>query len=95
MKLTTTRCSETYPDELEFLESGIYVGRKGETANKFTLWDAGEYEVLSEDQVRISTANDEEIVYRFAISGATLKFVDEDECEFQYRQTADCPRLQA
>lgn len=85
-KITTTRCSEIYPDGLEFRERGIYGGRKGEEGREFTWWDAGEYQVLAKNQIKISTANDAEIVYEFSISGDILTFVDRDECEFQYRR---------
>lgn len=84
--LGTAECSDIYPDEIELFESGTYEGRKGEAGGEFTLWDAGEYEVLSEDRIKISTANDAEIVYRFAISHDRLTFVDEDGCEFKYRR---------
>lgn len=83
-KLTTTKCSEIYPDDLEFTKRGTYVGKKRQGAGEFTWWDSGEYEVLTENQVKISTANDAEIIYRFSIFGNVLTFVDEDGCEFQY-----------
>lgn len=83
-RLTTTKCSEIYPDDLEFTKRGTYVGKKRQGAGEFTWWDSGEYEVLTENQVKISTANDAEIIYRFSIFGNVLTFVDEDGCEFQY-----------
>lgn len=85
-KVTTTKCSEIYPDVLEFLEYGMYTGMRGEEGKEFSWWDTGEYQVLSESQVKISTANDAEITYEFSISGDVLTFTDNDGCEFQYRR---------
>ena len=85
-KITTTMCSEIYPDGLEFREHGIYGGQKGEEAGEFTLWGAGEYQAVAKNRVKISTANDAEIVYEFSIFGDVLIFVDRDGCEFQYRR---------
>lgn len=88
-KATTTKCSEIYPDDLEFTESGTYLGEKGGGKGEFTWWDLGEYEVLAENQVKISTANDAEMVYKFSISADVLTFVDKDGCEFQYHRVKD------
>jgi len=85
-KITTSKCSGIYPHDLEFRRQGLYTGLKGEGRREFTLWDAGEYRVLSEDEIRISTANDALITYRFTMSGDTLTFVDKDGCEFKYRR---------
>jgi len=85
-KITTSRCSVIYPDDIEFRRRGLYTGMKGEGRRVFTLWDAGEYRVLSENEIRISTANDALITYRFTMSGDTLTFVDKDGCEFKYRR---------
>ncbi|HEY9614312.1 hypothetical protein [Allocoleopsis sp.] len=85
-KVTSTKCSEAYPDTVEFSERGIYVGKKGDQGLDFTLWDAGGYEVLEGNQVRIAIASDEEVLYKFSTSGSILTFVDREGCEFKYRR---------
>ncbi|MGH9979590.1 MAG: hypothetical protein ACRD8Z_27680, partial [Nitrososphaeraceae archaeon] len=66
---------------------GIYAGRKAEGARIISYWDAGAYQIVKEDQVRISTANDEEVNYKFSISASNiLNFVDSNGCEFKYRR---------
>jgi hypothetical protein len=83
-KVTATPCAEKYPDDLEFHERGTYFGKKG--PGDFTWWDVGSYEVLAEDHVKISTATDAVIPYEFLLSGNTLTFVDQDQCQFSYHR---------
>jgi hypothetical protein len=85
-KITFTKCSEIYPDKLEFMTNGIYAGSSSDVALVSPYWDAGSYQLLSEDQVRISTFNDEEVKYYFTTSADTLIFTDGNECEFKYRR---------
>jgi len=84
-KISSAACDQAYPDEIEFFEA-TYIGRKGQSGQRFIVWDAGTYHISAPDQVTISTATDEQIVYRFSLSGATLKFVDSAGCEFEYRR---------
>jgi hypothetical protein len=86
-KITNTKCSEIYPDDLEFMDKDIYVGRKGQEAVKLSYWDTGAYQILTDDQVKISAANDAEVIYKFSISANTLTFMDKDRCEFRYQKT--------
>lgn len=79
-------CSSIYPDNLEFKNGGIYRGFKGTNKNEFTVWDAGSYEILSTEQIKISTANDAEIVYTFSIKDNILNFLDKNKCQFQYQK---------
>jgi hypothetical protein len=83
-KISTAKCDETYPDELEFFEAR-YLGQKGQ-GQRFIWWDAGGYQVVAADRVKISIATDEQVVYRFSVSENVLTFVDREGCEFQYRQ---------
>lgn len=83
LKAAGLRCADQYPDRLEFLPPGIYRGAK-ETAQAFTVWDAGSWHVLDARHVRLSTANDAEIIYEFALEGHRLAFVDPDGCAFEY-----------
>jgi hypothetical protein len=84
-KRSTTECSKTYPDNVEFFERGTYVGQK-QSRGSFTLWDAGEYQVLSANQVKISIATDAIKTYQYSIARDVLTFVDPDGCELQYRR---------
>ena len=86
-KISQSECSSIYPDELEFKNNGIYRGFKGINKNEFTLWDAGSYEIFSNEQIKISTANDAEIVYIFSFKDNNLNFLDKDKCKFQYQKT--------
>ena len=82
-KISTAPCAQVYPAEIEFFERPRYLGRKGPDQG-FIWWDAGSYEVVSENQVRLSVATDAQTLYRFAISGYILTFIDDESCEFQY-----------
>jgi hypothetical protein len=85
-KVSTTQCDQQYPAEIEFSEQRPrYLAKKG-AGQGFICWDAGTYEVMGTDQVKISTATDAQILYRFSINGDTLTFTDPDGCEFKYRR---------
>jgi hypothetical protein len=83
-KISTAKCDETYPDGLEFFEA-TYLGKKGQ-GQRFIWWDAGGYQVIAADRVKIEIATDEQVVYRFSISENVLTFVDREGCEFKYRR---------
>ena len=85
-KTSTGQCDQIYPGEIEFFERPRYLGRKS-PGQGFIWWDAGGYEVISENQVRLSVATDALTVYRFTISGDVLTFMDGEGCEFQYRRS--------
>ncbi|MCS6953109.1 MAG: hypothetical protein RMK57_11950 [Bryobacterales bacterium] len=85
LKITRSECSALYPDRLRLAANGLYTGEK-DPPGAFTLWDAGTWEVSGPGQIRISTANDAIITYRFTHSGDRLRFVDPDGCEFEYRR---------
>ncbi len=82
-KDSVSNCNMKYPDFLEFYQNGTYAGKK-ERIGDFSLWDVGEYTIISTSQIKISTANDAELIYQYSISGEKLKFKDSDSCEFQY-----------
>ncbi|HEX8473248.1 MAG TPA: hypothetical protein VF666_04390 [Pyrinomonadaceae bacterium] len=87
-KITTTECDEKYPDQLEFSERGIYFGKRDETKQSLyhPVWDAGRYEVLDKDHLKISTSNDAEVSYEFTTSDDSITFKDKEGCEFKYRR---------
>jgi hypothetical protein len=75
-----------YPDEIEFTDRGIYFGRKGETGQQFTIWDAGSYRLSAPQEATLSTATDEEIRYPFSLVGDELIFRDPEGREIRYRR---------
>ena len=83
-KISSEPCDQPYPNELEFHEA-TYLGRKG-AEQRFVLWDAGIYEIVEPDHVRISIATDELVLYRFSLSDDLLAFEDANGCEFEYRR---------
>jgi hypothetical protein len=83
-KITDTKCSKIYPDYLEFTDMGMYTGKREQETTVHPYWDAGTYQILNEDQVKISTANDAQVIYNFSIIDGTLIFMSADKCEFKY-----------
>jgi hypothetical protein len=86
-KLPTADCDAAYPDEIEFFARPRYLGKKGPRQG-FITWDAGTYEVTGDNQVKISTATDEQVLYMFSIAGDVLTFVDKNGCEFRYQRAS-------
>ena len=88
-KRTTAACAAEYPDHLEFF-GGTYRGTRGE-GQRFVVWDAGIYQVVAPDQVRIGTATDELVSYRFTVMPTLLTFIDQAGCTFEYERAAAPP----
>jgi hypothetical protein len=86
-KVSTAKCAEAYPDEIEFFEA-TYLGKKGASGQRFIVWDAGTFEVTQAGRVVIGTATDEQVPYTFSISQNLLTFVDPEGCQFEYRRAA-------
>lgn len=84
-KVSTTSCAGAYPDKIEFF-AATFLGQKGQSGQRFLIWDAGGYQVLSERQVKIDTASDEQVVYTFSLSNNTLTFTDKTNCTFVYHR---------
>ena len=85
-KTSSAECDCQYPDELEFREAR-FLARKG-AGQGFIVWDAGGYEVTAPGQIKIDTASDEQVHYRFTLDGDALTFVDPRGCEFHYRRVS-------
>jgi hypothetical protein len=83
-KIEQADCDRQYPDEIEFREA-TYLGRKG-PGQGFIVWDAGGFEIVGPDEVKIQIATDEQVPYRFSLAGDELTFVDREGCEFRYRR---------
>ncbi len=84
-KVTASSCDELYPDHLIFQDNDIYFGRR-DPAGTFTTWDAGKYELVGPEQVRLSTANDAILPYRYSLDGDVLTFEDGEKCVFRYQR---------
>lgn len=84
-KVATAECDKSYPDELEFFETGIYSSTPARKV--FSLWQSGDYELVDRNRIRIQTATDAMLVYSFSISKeGSLIFVDQNGCEFRYER---------
>jgi hypothetical protein len=86
-KITSSSCSQVYPDTIHFQEAGLYVGQM-DSPGTFTFWDVGTFEVIDSEQINVSTANDAIVTYEFSISNDVLTFKDPDGCEFNYRRVS-------
>lgn len=84
-KTTDSACSLIYPDTIQFQKNGLYYGNM-DTIGTFTQWDAGEFQVLDNTQINISTANDAIVTYRFSIENNILTFKDTTGCVFSFRK---------
>ena len=86
-KITTDKCDAAYPDNIEFLDTGVYLSTTAD--QRFALWQSGDYELVGSTQVSIQSATDEMITYEFTISDkGMLIFVDKHGCELKYRRAA-------
>ena len=85
-KTSSAECDRQYPDEIEFREA-TFLARKG-PGQGFIVWDAGGYDVTAPGEVKIDTASDEQVHYRFSLDGDTLTFVDRNGCEFRYQRVS-------
>ena len=86
-KTSTEKCSENYPDQLEFKANGLYSGWNEDKSRPIPLWDRGEYKILPGNKIRISTANDANIIYQYTLTKNSLTFVDANGCKFSYEAT--------
>jgi hypothetical protein len=77
-------CDRKYPDEIEFREA-TFLARKGPDQG-FVIWDAGGYQVVGPESVKIEIATDEQVVYPFTLADDVITFVDPDGCAFRYRR---------
>jgi hypothetical protein len=84
-KSSQSACSEQYPDRIEFRDQGLYFGQRGPQGT-YTHWDAGTWEVVSDSQMKLSTANDAVITYAVQLNGNVLKFTDAQSCQIEYRK---------
>ncbi len=80
----TTKKSNIYPPEITFTKQGIYHAKIDENQKVHPIWDAGEFYLISENTIKISTSNDEEILYKFIIEDDRLSFETKEGCQFSY-----------
>ena len=84
-KVTEESCAENYPDVIEFQERPRFLAKKG-PSQRFIWWDAGSYEIIADDQVKMSTASDELVTYKTNLEGNVLTFTDQHGCTFSYQR---------
>ena len=85
-KESISKCSESYPDRIEFQKGGLFYTQN--LSERFTIWDVGTYRVTDPKAVKISLANDAIVSYEFSIAEDLLTFFDAEKCEFKYRRIA-------
>jgi len=79
--------SSGYPDELELLPGGRYVGRMRPGAREHPRWDVGTYRRLEDGRLGITMANDAVGRYRFALDDDRLSLIDDAGSTVAYRRT--------
>ena len=87
-KVTSEVCADRYPDELQFLDAGIYLTRIPD--GEFKYWQSGDYEFGGDNRIRIQTANDAMQAYEYSIDAdGKLLFIDDKQCQVEYRRIID------
>ncbi len=87
-KISDSACSRTYPDSIVVRDNGLYFG-ENKQAGTFAIWDVGTYEIIDKERIRMSTANDANVIYEFTLAGDVLTFIDPARCQFSYRRARD------
>ena len=77
-----------YPDILEFRSNGLYTGTPSEPGH-FVIWDVGRYVVESPAHLKLSTANDAEVVYSFDLAGDELTIDDGQGSRIRYERAKE------
>jgi hypothetical protein len=80
--IAITSCGWAYPYMIEFFADGTYIGQ----ANK--IWNGGEYEMLDNESLKLSTAEGSLSVYEYSLSGdiLTINVKDTPACELRYER---------
>ena len=86
-KITQSTCSRVYPDTIRFQPDGLYHGYSDPPVS-YTHWDVGSYEIIDQNQVKVSIANDAVITYTYSMINDVIKFRDSDGCEYSYRRVS-------
>jgi hypothetical protein len=75
-------CKAFYPQTLEFFTDGTYARQAG------NVWNGGDYEVMDDGRLKLSTAKGGISVYTFSVSGDTLviQAMDVLVCEMHYER---------
>ncbi len=74
-----------YPDVLEFKPNNLYTGTPASPGD-YVVWDVGRYQVEDADRVKLSTANDAEISYKFKLTGDDLTVEDGQGVQLHYKR---------
>lgn len=90
-KAAAEGCQEAYPDEIEFFE-GTYLGSTA-PGGGFPRWDAGTYQRVADDRIRIATSSDELVTYACTVSADRLVVLAEPDCRLEYRRLLQAPEV--
>lgn len=85
IRITNLPCSMGYPTQIEFRKNGLYWGTGSKSAPS-PGWDVGTWQLASLSEVKISTAHDAIMTYKFSLKNDLLTFIDPAGCEFKYRR---------
>ena len=84
-KLSGDPCGKMYPNQIEFRDDGVYLVPMQK--DEFWQWQSGDFEMMEEGVIRMQTANDAMLPYRYSISeNRVLTFWDQDGCKVSYQQ---------
>ena len=84
-KVEREGCASRYPDEIEFLEGGVYLSRPAKDQG-FVIWGGGDYEIIQPDRIKLQTQTDKMAPYELHATMNQLRFRDADGCEFTYQR---------
>jgi hypothetical protein len=78
-------CVLAYPSMIEFFADDTYTGQSDK------VWSGGEYEILDNGSLKLSTAEGSLSVYEYSLSGdiLTINAKDTPACELRYERAKD------
>jgi len=85
-KITKSKCSEIYPEFIEFKSNNIFSAKNEKESTIHPVWDSGRYNLISSGKIKISTSYDALLTYYYEIRNGLLEFKDESDCIFQYKK---------
>jgi hypothetical protein len=84
VKKSNEKCTRQYPDRIEFRDNGLYLSTVD--PGEYAIWDAGEYNRISDTEVMISTAYDAHVIYNYQMIDDLLIIEDPDGCRIEYHR---------
>lgn len=84
-RITQSACSARYPAVIRFEAKGLFRAEPDQPG-AFSVWDVGRYSFDAPAQLRLSTANDAEVVYRFTGDARHFSVIAPDGCELAFER---------